>query len=587
MASILDLPSELLEDILLPLSTESLSRLSRTCITLHTFLSPIIYHTIDWTWYDEDAHAPPFLLLLRTLLTNSGMAGKVKVLKLRGRGVTAEADWKAQPDIDWRPHPLSMTQSIGDTTHIPARTGMTGQEAKAERKRQLDGLSAKNDLLTAKLATKLEDDYLTKVAAAVDGIQIPGHPFSSWMQEFRRGNVDVFVALLLHKLPFLEKLDLGYGYLHLATFIPTMLHHLAFRHPTNLFFPNLACVTMAADAPHSPIGFWAHIDLTRPLFYLPNIQSIDADMAEPVIFAWPSPSLIPTLTSLSRLVLRKSTLMPKTLERLLSCTPALKHLHYEHVRSVGWRSPQWADYEIECPLPVFDRRHCGVCYCAPHRLKPEFIHCTHLDAALSHVASTLESLVLKITFDAEYTEQIDHPVTDAGYPRTLCGVIGHLGTLKSCTKLKEVEVPWCVLFGWEAEFPQKMQRWWTLDVVPHSNPEIDERFNWAAVLPLSSLTKLALRDDLSWFAHYGYSQRAIAALTRRLLFHSNNKLEKVGFRFSPDECDGEWNEPCGEKRTLAWREKTALLNAVCEEAAGGIECSIVRQRWKGRWGEGI
>jgi hypothetical protein len=112
MASILDLPSELLEDILLPLSTESLSRLSRTCITLHTFLSPIIYHTIDWTWYDGDAHAPPFLLLLRTLLTNSGMAGKVKVLKLRGRGVTAEADWKAQPDIDWRPHPLSMTQSI-------------------------------------------------------------------------------------------------------------------------------------------------------------------------------------------------------------------------------------------------------------------------------------------------------------------------------------------------------------------------------------------------------------------------------------------------------------------------------------------
>ena len=96
MASILDLPTELLEDILLPLSTDSLSRLSRTCKTLQNFLSPRIYRTIDWTWRDEDAYAPPFLLLLRTVLANPDIRGKVRVLKLRGRGIMAEKDWKDQ-----------------------------------------------------------------------------------------------------------------------------------------------------------------------------------------------------------------------------------------------------------------------------------------------------------------------------------------------------------------------------------------------------------------------------------------------------------------------------------------------------------
>ena len=109
-----------------------------------------------------------------------------------------------------------MTQSIGETAHIQA--------------------------------VILQNDYLTKVAAAVYGIEIPGHPFRSWIQEFKRGNIDVFVALLLSQLPALENLNLGYGYLHRATFLPTMLQHLAFhRHTT--FFPNLPFVTMAADPP--------------------------------------------------------------------------------------------------------------------------------------------------------------------------------------------------------------------------------------------------------------------------------------------------------------------------------------------------
>jgi hypothetical protein len=207
--------------------------------------------------------------------------------------------------------------------------------------------------------------------------------------------------------------------------------------------------------------------------------------------------------------------MPKTLERLLSCTPALKHLHYDHVRSVGWGSPQWADYDMYSPMPPYvsnieeRRRQCAECGKATQSLKQDFFHCKHLDAALEHVKDTRESLVLKFNFDAEYIEQIYdlHP----GHRVTLCGTIGHLTIRPSMPLLRSVEAPWCAFFGWEADFPEHLSKWWTSSSLAaefplHSSPEtweFEQRFDWAAVLPLSSLLHLVLRDNLKRFDCYG------------------------------------------------------------------------------------
>jgi hypothetical protein len=173
-----------------------------------------------------------------------------------------------------------------------------------------------------------------------------------------------------------------------------------------------------------------------------------------VIFAWPSPTLTPSLPSLLSLTLRKSTLMPGILGRLLSCTPQLKHLTYEHVRSVAWGSPQWADYYFSCPQKRSPENgaKCRNCADSARPPKQEFFYCTHLDAALSYVKDTLQSLVLRIQFEPEYYEEIFRLEIDYA---TLCGVIGHLSILPSMPLLTKLETPWCMLFGWEADFPEQ------------------------------------------------------------------------------------------------------------------------------------
>jgi hypothetical protein len=93
MPSLTDLPVELLEDIVAPLSVVQQSKLSRTCKALHSYLSPRIYHSVDWFWRD-DGPCPPFDRLLRTLLSNTRLANLVKVLKLRGGGLVKHAEWK-------------------------------------------------------------------------------------------------------------------------------------------------------------------------------------------------------------------------------------------------------------------------------------------------------------------------------------------------------------------------------------------------------------------------------------------------------------------------------------------------------------
>jgi hypothetical protein len=571
MAPISDLPAELLEDILHQLSLPSLSHLSRSCKTFHKFLLPRIYHTIDWTWRDEDDDAPPFLLLLRTLLQNATLRKIVKVLRLRGGGIVEEKEWRvlfnAEGTHELRPSHL--TRGIGDTARIQA--------------------------------TMLEDDSLKKVAAAVCGVALPGHPSSSWMQEYKRGNVDIFVALLLSQLPALEKLDLGFGYLHRATFLPTMLRHLTFqrREP---FYSDLVSVSMATDVPYSPIHFWSHLDLARPLFFLPNIRSIDAVVTEPVVFGWPSPNLIPHLQTLSSLTLRESSLMPKTLGCLLSCTPALKHLMYEHVRSVGWGIPQWADYCLHCPqaLIVGNCTQCRDCLEMSRPRKQEFFYCTHLDVALSHVKSTLSSLVLKIRFQPEHYEDMFELSTDDA---TLCGMIGHLTLPRCMPLLTKLEMPWCMLFGWEADFPERYRIGWRPDEPVSAFPEHGgeenwdfSRFHWPDVLP-RSITKLVLRDDLKAFQHYGYTRRATVVLVRILLDQREGRfpeLNCLGFHFEANMDDAPWHRWCNEpkdvyeeRRTQEFMENTRLLRDACRK--GGVECEIAREGWdvRGQHGRGV
>lgn len=404
MSSLLGLPAELMEQVLTSCSIPTLSKLSRTNKALHQFLTPAVYKSIDWYWKD-DGPAPPLDLLLRTLLQTPLRAKHIKLLRLRGGGITPEREWKNWwPDCERDcPRPFHFERTL--------RSNICFSHYE-----------------------------VGKVARLVHNIYRPIP--SAWMSELRRGGVDVIVALLLSRLFFLEHLDLGLGYLYHSHFIPAILRHTTVHRGRQSTFPKLRTLDFALDTPSRSLHFtWADIDLLRPLFFFPSLEHIDTVSPEPIIFAWPSNT--PKASYLTSLVLRKSTIQERTLGKLLSCTQELRHLTYDHHRPVYSIMREDGDIiQIRCRL---------------------------LNDALSSIRTTLESLVLRVTYVGSEGLSPPDPLNYEGP----LGVSGRLTVLSSMPRLTNLEAPWVLLHGMHIEVP----------------------VSWVEVIP-NTLQNLRLRDDI-------------------------------------------------------------------------------------------
>ncbi|KAH8730905.1 hypothetical protein GQ44DRAFT_700057 [Phaeosphaeriaceae sp. PMI808] len=393
-----------------------------------------------------------------------------------------------------------------------------------------------------------------------------------WMAELKRGNVDTFVALILSQLQSLECLDLGFAYLKQSVFITSMLRQSMVR---GNWFPLLEEVKLAPDLQH-PYCAWLNLDLTRSLFFLPEVKSITTAFPEPVIFAWPSPNSLPHPTSLSKLVLRKSTASPQTLEHLLTCTSTLKHLTYEYYCISGGICPNREVARGECPRILQMETHgqhnhtCNACEDIPQSHE-RFIYARHIGSAVSKVGHTLESLVLKIHFEGFAPQScMDNDVVyePPGTPR--CSLIGRVEHLNEMVNLKELEISWVLLFGWEADAPAekhlpragvrfKMRKNGILDL---------SEYQWADVLP-HGLEKLCLRNDMSKFTSYGYTRYAVAAMFKNLLEVRKTDMCSLNYvslffiyRHAFEEQDSES------------KLHVNTLRAMCEHE--GVTCQIFR-----------
>ncbi|KAF2133728.1 hypothetical protein P153DRAFT_362808 [Dothidotthia symphoricarpi CBS 119687] len=473
MTPITDLPSELLEPILSLLSFSSLSTLSRTCKILHAYLSPRIYHTIDWTW-EDDQPCPPFHFLLRTLLANTQLAGLVRVLKFRGGGIVREDAWKdgslCDDECDW-------------------------QSMESARSVWTDGQRARSSF-------KREDEWRVEDCVS----QIYNARIKEWMSEFDRGNIDVVVALILGQLQALEQLDLGFGFVQRSRFVPQLFRHYTVNHRSLVPYRLLVSANLALDGPRSPQGFWSDLDLYRLFFFLPSLRTLNTILIEPVIFAWPSPMMRPQTVSLSSLCLRKCTASGDTLSRILSHTSQLKHLVYDHHRMVMCYPPHW-----ECEPQIYD---------PPTGWRRVSINCDGLSKALSYVRHTLQTLEIKVQF----TPSILIELKDKSNMLFLCGLIGRITHLPLMTRLTSLEIPWVLLSGWilnpvyegkDADIPM-----WR-----HNNENFNN-LHWPSVLP-ASLTRLRLRDDLSDFGTFQFGGNMPIALIEQLLETKTTYLREL------------------------------------------------------------
>lgn len=469
-----DMPAELFDEILALISVADISSLSRTCRTLHSYLSPRVYHTQDWYWKD-DHPSPPYHLLLRTLLSNPRLTGYVKVVKLRGGGIVREEGWNRGYWLDTPSglEPLKRARSIWKIGQCPETFFTPGE------------IQAIHDLVS-----------YTTVCEAYKRDAV---------QEFNRGNVDVMVALILQHTQAIEHLDLGFGYLQHAEFVPRTFQYLMNCTTAIAPYPHLTSATLGSDGMQTLEDVWLGLDLFRLFLYLPKLVQMETMFLEPVIFAWPSPTKTPQAMILSTLELRNTTASEDTLGMILSCTPNLKHLVYDHHRMVALGMSHWKSYQ-------------QLLWSGAARPQV-LLHGPRLSKALAHVKDTLQSLVLKVRFEGEV--QID--IKDLRNTNYLCGLIGRVSGLERMPKLTSLEISWVLLLGWQADYDGQPG-------ILKKGPDIPEAdiigFSWPNILP-PTMQLLRIRDDLSDFSHYPHQSIDQISLVKSLLISRETYFEAL------------------------------------------------------------
>lgn len=502
MVSLIDLPAELLEKVLLHVPLSGLVNLSTTCKSLHGYLSPRVYHTFDWCWKQGDP-SPPFHLLLRTLISNRLLAGYVKVLRLRGGHTSSH---NGRYDGSCRTHWWGGSCEHEDSLCYPYEQGQTVVDAT----RRL-----------GPLFKPLELWCLINIVSTIEPSKA-----NEWYAGFDKGSIDIILSLILYQCQAVEQLDVGTGYLQHSQFIPKVFRRLMDRGKAYAAYPHLKHVELGMDGPSTPMGLHLDLDLFRIFLTLPQILHLDTILTEPAVFTWVNPSTPPRSESLTTLILRTSTVSEYALERILSCTPKLKRLDFDFYRLVScdsWQSYK-DNYEVS-PQTISSLRPRHI-----ERKHKVGIRCPPLSAALQHVANTLESLVLRVQFQSDSTvASCGMPVQDWTATEYQCHLVGRVTGLDKMRKLKSLETSWALLFGWWNAFlklhPTDFDYWYK-GMDPWGGVPGATANPWSRILP-PGIEMLRLRDDMSnhsadtyrYYPHDDYPHRDLDPfkLTQHLL----------------------------------------------------------------------
>ena len=369
-----DLPLELFQSLLLLyLTKKELSILSRTSTHLRTAIEPILYREIEWKWQKDRPQQPPIHLLVRTVISRPRLAMFIEDLDLGG--IKPRTAWKACP---YRPR-----------SYLPAGSSTSIYDAEWQ------------STFSSKEMNAIEESGLLSCLTSRD----------MWLQELRRGEVDIFVAVLLSQLPNLKRLTLGSDFQRDTSFIGDIISSNIGSTPKQLF-PALESVTFSNDiVSDTDVAFhFVHLNQVLPLFYMGSLRTLSMSLP-PLAITWPQDKIPKSL--LTSLVLSHSQLSEENLGHLLMATP--------HLRSLEYHSH-------------FDIDSGG----RPGRTHLDYYDCSRLDESLAHVKETLDRLVLSVRFSS-----LQSDVALGGFQ----GMSHKVQSLPHFKKLKDCVIPFIMLSG--------------------------------------------------------------------------------------------------------------------------------------------
>lgn len=361
MAGLHRLPQELLQIVLTYLQRKDLSALSCTSKHLRLSVEPTLDKEICWKPRDVNHRHPPAHLLVRTLLSRRELAFHIDRL----------AVCCMKPDDTFTPF----------------------------------------NSVWRKGRTEFSDDDMDRMKSHIFSV---GFVSESWMANVVKGNVDVFIGLLILLKNNLRRLQLGLDFQKGSDFIGDALEKAtaekSLQSLEHVEYGNDLNMTEDLEL-HNGIDYGQ----IRPLFSIPALRSLSMSLPAQDIL-WLPGSKLPA-SGLKYLELHHCQLTPQNLETILIANPSLISLKYETWMVVDDPMDRAMD-----SWPHFD--------------------CTKLSKALGHVQESLEDLYISVQFLLT-----DVVIFNEGELENFRGSTGKLDNLLCFKRLAKLAIPTTLLSG--------------------------------------------------------------------------------------------------------------------------------------------
>lgn len=395
MARLMDLPFDLLSYTLDLLARKEYYSLAQTCRFLSEEAVPRLYRNLRFTVTASGSCARRLACLLRTLLERPNLRSHTVSFKLLG----TQFCWT-------KSDPWSGDQS--------GRANLWGLD-------DCPNLSMSQLTIASNMFYQFLDDDMQQS-----------------QPQFRGRCADALAILVLTQFTQVRSLELSEGFLRYSLFLPQVLKRIDY------LFPQLEHITLG-DQSLAPSANVAYMDLNliRPIFYSPTITAFECSMSQPWCFYW-GKARSPRSDTLTSLTLFRTNISRATLGELLSATPRLKYLRFEHeftFNSTSSTGPTLSPY----------------------------LGLGELNTALFPIRNTLEECHLLLRLGPGSISTTEYPLASVRFP----AIQGTLTMLKFMPRLVKVEVPMTMLLGWHPGFAAKLE-----EVLPHG------------------IEDLTLRDDL-------------------------------------------------------------------------------------------
>lgn len=310
--------------------------------SLRLLAEPLLYSAVELAYYKSKPHL--ITLLVRSILRRPELAAHIRTLSLQGGD---------PPDQNWK----------GKVARSP-----------------------------------VHEADLHEAVSLVAGTRLPYR--DRWIVELRQGTLDAYVALLLLRLPRLQRLHLGPVFFMESELIGLVLRSILhgprsdwLEVDVSASLRELRTVSLIREVTFGLARANRNTESTLPFFHLPSLEEMMVSIDNPLAPALPWPESQPPLATNLVSLSVGGTMRESHLGQLLAATPCLRLLRWT-----------W------CYIP----------YCVDQYNNP-VIDLDQLMPALAHVSGTLTELTITGVPLLAYTGPWPSPLRVQGSIRALAG----------------------------------------------------------------------------------------------------------------------------------------------------------------------